>query len=36
MVVANVLSGQESDTGRAVDAMLRLCRELKKMCTVQR
>jgi hypothetical protein len=36
IIVANVLPGQESDAGRAVDAMLRVCRELKKTCTVQR
>jgi hypothetical protein len=36
MIVANVLPGQESDAGRAVDAVLRVCRELKKTCTVPR
>ena len=36
MIVANVLPGQESDAGRAVDAVLRVGRELKKTCTVQR
>jgi hypothetical protein len=35
MIVANVLPGQESDAGRAVDAVLRICRELKKTCRVQ-
>ena len=36
MIVASVLPSQGSDAGRAVDAVLRVCRELKKTCTVQR